>query len=342
MLYYYYMAEKTVNELKENGSELDKALYEIVPVNSMLGLVDNSTLFSFDLWMAYVRSMEGGFDHYCGAMMGIEEFENLLYGYLELLDKWFTIEGYEESEEYGATLQELFRMYVDLDPTQQYYFLTTLNSMYTMSVPPLAFDDSDEQIAPYLCVLVQLLNEYYREMMGNDHQLYTDLVIAMEIYANRVSRGGWAEEFTTKMDAIRTRYNAMTEEEKAIFDQYLGHAYTKYIAIRDTYVGVEEKVDLGEWADKFAELDAVLENLEMTAQLMQNNYSVYSLFFTAYERAALLVNEIKAGAPEEILEAFKFEDRYGEDLLVSYEYLMTTYRTIYVSSLLTIGTTYEG
>lgn len=342
MLYYYYMAEKTVNELKENGSELDKALYEIVPVNSLLGLVDNSTLFSFDLWMDYVRSMEGGFDHYCGAMMGIEEFENLLYGYLELLDKWFTIEGYEESEEYGATLQELFRMYVDLDPTQQYYFLTTLNSMYTMSVPPLAFDDSDEQIAPYLCVLVQLLNEYYREMMGNDHQLYTDLVIAMEIYANRASRGGWAEEFTTKMDAIRTRYNAMTEEEKAIFDQYLGHAYTKYIAIRDTYVGVEEKVDLGEWADKFAELDAVLENLEMTAQLMQNNYSVYSLFFTAYERAALLVNEIKAGAPEEILEAFKFEDRYGEDLLVSYEYLMTTYRTIYVSSLLTIGTTYEG
>lgn len=336
MLYHYYMADKLVGELKASDNEFEKTLYEILPVNSLLGLVDNSVMFSFDTWLVYVCTMEGGFYQYCGALLGVPGFENMLDKYLDLVDKMWTDETFENTEEYGATLEELFAMYVALDPTQQYYCLNTLNAMYSMSVPPLAFDDSDEQIAPYLCFLVKLFNEYYRENLGDNADLYNELVIAMEIYANRISRQNWTEEFTTRMDNIKTRYEAMNPEEQANFDRYLGEAYTKYIAIRETYVGAEEMTDLGEWADEFAELDVALDSLSMAASLLNENYPMYSMYFSAYERVMKQVNNILENAPEEILKAYKFEDRYGEDVKMSYEYMMGTYRTMYINYLLTM------
>ena len=336
MLYHYYMADKLVGELKASDNEFEKTLYEILPVNSLLGLVDNSVMFSFDTWLVYVCTMEGGFYQYCGALLGVPGFENMLDKYLDLVDKIWTDETFENTEEYGATLEELFAMYVALDPTQQYYCLNTLNAMYSMSVPPLAFDDSDEQIAPYLCFLIKLFNEYYRENLGDNADLYNELVIAMEIYANRISRQNWTEEFTTRMDNIKTRYEAMNPEEQANFDRYLGEAYTKYIAIRETYVGAEEMTDLGEWADEFAELDVALDSLSMAASLLNENYPMYSMYFSAYERVMKQVNNILENAPEEILKAYKFEDRYGEDVKMSYEYMMGTYRTMYINYLLTM------
>lgn len=336
MLYHYYMADKLVGELKASDNEFEKTLYEILPVNSLLGLVDNSVMFSFDTWLVYVCTMEGGFYQYCGALLGVPGFENMLDKYLDLVDKMWTDETFENTEEYGATLEELFAMYVALDPTQQYYCLNTLNAMYSMSIPPLAFDDSDEQIAPYLCFLIKLFNEYYRENLGDNADLYDELVIAMEIYANRISRQNWTEEFTTRMDNIKTRYEAMNPEEQANFDRYLGEAYTKYIAIRETYVGAEEMTDLGEWADEFAELDVALDSLAMAASLLNENYPMYSMYFSAYERVMKQVNNILENAPEEILKAYKFEDRYGEDVKMSYEYMMGTYRTMYINYLLTM------
>lgn len=336
MLYHYYMADKLVGELKASDNEFEKTLYDILPVNTLLGLVDNSVMFSFDTWLVYVCTMEGGFYQYCGALLGVPGFENMLDKYLDLVDKMWTDETFENTEEYGATLEELFAMYVALDPTQQYYCLNTLNAMYSMSVPPLAFDDSDEQIAPYLCFLIKLFNEYYRENLGDNADLYNELVIAMEIYANRISRQNWTEEFTTRMDNIKTRYEAMNPEEQANFDRYLGEAYTKYIAIRETYVGAEEMTDLGEWADEFAELDVALDSLSMAASLLNENYPMYSMYFSAYERVMKQVNNILENAPEEILKAYKFEDRYGEDVKMSYEYMMGTYRTMYINYLLTM------
>ena len=340
MLYHYYMADKLVGELKAGDNEFEKTLYEILPVNALLGLIDNSVMFSFDTWLVYVCTMEGGFYQYCGALLGVNEFENMLAVYLDMVDKLWTDETFENTEEYGETLEELFSMYVALDPTQQYYCLNTLNAMYSMSVPPLAFDDSDEQIAPYLCFLVKLFNEYYRENLGDDADLYDELVIAMEIYANRISRENWTEEFTTRMDAIKTRYDAMNPEQQANFDRYLGEAYTKYIAIRENYVG-NEATDLGEWADEFAELDEALDCLGMAAQLLNENYPMYSLYFTAYERAIKLTNNILKNAPEAILNAFKYEHLYGDEeqgqVKMSYEYVMGTYRTMYINFLLTLN-----
>lgn len=336
MLYHYYMADKLVGELKASDNEFEKTLYEILPVNSLLGLVDNSVMFSFDTWLVYVCTMEGGFYQYCGALLGVPGFENMLDKYLDLVDKMWTDETFENTEEYGATLEELFAMYVALDPTQQYYCLNTLNAMYSMSIPPLAFDDSDEQIAPYLCFLVKLFNEYYRENLGDNADLYNELVIAMEIYANRITRENWTEEFTTRMDNIKTRYEAMNPEQQAIFDRYLGEAYNKYIAIRETYVG-NEATDLGEWADEFAELDVALDSLSMAASLLNENYPMYSMYFSAYERVMKQVNNILENAPEEILKAYKFEDRYGDDVKMSYEYMMASYRTMYINFLLTMN-----
>ena len=71
-------------------------------------------------------------------------------------------------------------------------------------MPPLAFDDSGEY-ADFTCVFVSLLNEYYRgKLSAGAQSAYNDLVIAMEIYAQRASYENWLVEFKTRMEAVAT------------------------------------------------------------------------------------------------------------------------------------------
>lgn len=345
LMYHYHTALKLVDELKNGDDEMAKNLYDILPANALLG-IDNSYFFSFEVVMEYIRTMEGGYYHYVGGMLGIEAFNSFMENYINLITKLMEdADGtYENSEEYGQDLVALFNMFVDMKPTQQYYLLNTLNAYYSMNVPPLAFDDSGE-LAELMCFFVTLVNEYYRDNLGDNAQVYNDLVLAIEIYAQRVSYENWYDEFIAKMNSVETAYAAMSDDEKAVFDQYLGAIYEKYDHIREQYVEQTTITDLGEWADEFAALNEAIMQVEIAgAYIQQSNYPIYSVFISSYERAMTLANYILENAPEEILEVFFYEDRNGRDengeliegnVATSFEYAMTTYRTLYVNYLLT-------
>lgn len=342
LLYYYHTAIELADQVKNGDDEMLKSLYEILPINSLLGM-DNSTLFYFDTLLEYIRTMEGGYYQYCGGLLGVDEFHVMVARYMTIVSNLWEDPDYETSAQYGQDLEELFAMFVDLKPTQQYYFLNTLNAFYSMSVPPLAFDDSGDYAA-LMCFFVDLVHEYYRDKLSDDAvSAYNDLVIAMEIYAQRASYENWLAEFTGRMDNIKATYNAMNAEDQAAFDQYLGAIYSKYAEIRKEYVEAETLTDLGQWQDEFDALDDALMNVEIAASLLQQGENAYSVFLSAFERAQELADYIVKNAPAEVLEVYYYEDRYGYDengelaegaIPVSFEYAVTTYRTMYINYLL--------
>ncbi len=352
LMYHYYAAVQQVEALKNGDDEMAKNLYNILPINALFGFPSTDPI-SFDALIEYLRVMQSGYYQFSGGLLGVEEYHSFMDNYMAIIATMMDDETYEGSEQYGQDLVTLFNQFVDLKPTQQFYLLSTLNAYYATSIPPLAFDDSGE-FADLMCFFVTLVNEYYRAQLGDNAQVYNDLVIAMEIYAQRVSLENWYARFTEKMDSVDAAYAAMSDDEKAIFDQFLGNIYTKYDYLRENYAAKDTVSDLGEWADEFAALnDAILQVEIAGAYIQQEGFAMYSVFLGAYERAAALANYILENAPEEILEIYYYEDRNGRDengnliegnVATSFEYAMTTYRTLYINYLLTAtgGSMYDA
>lgn len=352
LMYHYYAAVQQVEALKNGDDEMAKNLYNILPINALFGFPSTDPI-SFDALIEYLRVMQSGYYQFSGGLLGVEAYHNFMDNYMAIITNMMDDETYEGSEQYGMDLVTLFNQFVDLKPTEQYYLLTTLNAYYAMSVPPLAFDDSGDY-ADLMCFFVTLVNEYYRAQMGDNAQVYNDLVLAMEIYAQRVSYPNWLVDFNAKMDSVDAAYAAMSDDEKAVFDQFLGNIYTKYDYLRDNYAGKDTVSDLGEWADEFAALNEAILQIEIAgAYIQQEGLPIYSVFLGAYERAMTLANYILENAPEEILEIYYYEDRNGRDengnliegnVATSFEYAMTTYRTLYVNYLLTAmgGSIYDA
>lgn len=343
LMYHYHTAVRLAEELKASDDVMAKNLYDALPVNALMGFADDSTLFYFDTLLEYIKTMEGGYYQYCGGLLGVEAYHNLMDAYIALITNIIEDDTYEYSDRYNADIEAIFDMFIEMRPTEQYYFLNTLNAYYSMSVPPLAFDDTGEY-AELMVLFTTRLHEYYRENLGDGADAYTDLMIAIEIYAQRTVYENWLEAFTGRMAAVDEAYEALNAEEKAAFDRYIGKAYSKYSDIRDRFTAVTVYTDLGEWADEFAALDEALLNVEIAATYIQQGYPMYSMFLSAYERAQIIANNIKENAPQSVLDAYNYEDRYGLDengevpegvILMSYEHLMTTYRNMYINYLLT-------
>ena len=355
LLYNYYLAMKVAEEIQNGDDAMIKDLYTTLPVNGMLG-ADNSTLFYCDMMLEYVRSMEGGFYYYSGGLLGIEKYHALLDKYMEIIVKMFEdVDGsYQDSAAYGEDIETMFGMYLALSSSQQYHFLSTLNACYvTLGLPLLAFDDLSDTELMFTCVFVQLVNEYYREKF-TVADAYNDFVITMEIYAKRFAVEGWLDEFKAGMEAVAADYAAMSDADKATFDRYFGDTYRDYQLILKRFQDPVVETDLGEWKDEFDALKEAVLNLEIAYYLMEQSYGVYNMFFTAFERADAIAQNILANAPADIVDAYYHEllyvlegDTSAEDgteiggggvettkVEWTYDYVVSTYRALYINYLI--------
>ena len=360
-LYNYHMSLKLADDIKASDNQMIKDLYETLPVNAAFGF-DESVPFYFDNMLEYLKTMEGGFYQFSGGLLGIDKYHNLMNKYMEIVFR-LSIDDenltYEKSEEYGQDVEEMFAMYIDLTPTQQFSFLGALNAYYGMNLPPLAFDDSGEWEG-FTCFFVNIINDYYRSKFTETAvPVYNDLVIAIEIYAQRFTSETWVEDFTNRMDSIAAAYSKMEGDDKVAFERYLKATYDKYALIRNRFVDSTEKTELGDWADEFQALKEAVMKTELAYTLIeQGDMDVYGMFFSAFERAQKISAYILANASQDVIDAYYYEAIYSLDdvladgsteeegtesdteeteiVYVSLDYIMSTYRTVYINYQLTL------
>ncbi|MBE6585025.1 MAG: hypothetical protein E7645_00700 [Ruminococcaceae bacterium] len=344
LFYNYYLAYDCAQKVKAQEGTAENYIYMNVPINLLLGL-DSSNIITFDVMFEYMRTAACGYNDLSAGLLGIEAYDAIMREYVYLIKHTLEIDAYESSEAYAESVKRIFDGFVALSPSQQYNLISTLNSLYTLGVPELAFDDSGED-AGYSSLFMVIINKFMRSKLTEEYaDAYNDLIIAIEVYANRFGYDVWESDFTSRMNKVIAAFNSMDGTNKENFVYYLGGAYEKYVKIQNT---IGSTAELGEWADDFDDLCKALTDMQTAYYyLSSSNSRNYNYFLASFEKASDIAAKILANAPENVLHAYYHEplftafvdngDVSGEDALWSCDYAIGMYRNFYVDTLLFFG-----
>ena len=365
--YNYVMAVRLANELMMSGDEMLITLFYGIPINSMLGLGGDELYYFTDIF-DYICYVDGGYYTLCGALLGLPGFENLLDVYVDILYKSFEDESYTTTAEYTADVQEMFDHFMTLTPLQQYTFIGTLNLLSGYGIPPYGFD-TEGDFATYTSVFFNIVNEVIFGMFENQagKDAYLNLMLAIEAYSHRYTDENWLVDFTAFVNNVTANVELLKDtDDLAVFNEKFGDLYADYLAVLEMYkentddgtgddgTGDEvedEELDLGEWEDEFLQLYEAMMGVELANLFLEYNIPYYTLFFSAYERVEALGNKILNEAPEDIQFIYKYMELYTPDdfnamfdesyvpqgQYFSFDYMLTYYRTYYVSYLLSVN-----
>ena len=342
----YYKALKLSEQILGGNDEMEKMLYNELPLNTLLGFTDEDDIvYYFDTLIEYLEIGEGGVQYCAVSLFGTPEYHNLLDKYMNLVINLYENENFTNTSEYRAAVEDMFATFLALSPAQQYNFLSSLNPLYYGMYPEKAFDAYIQEGEDYTCMFVQILNDYYRGKFSDSAaaDAYNNLMIAIEIYAQRATLEDWKTEFNTRYDNIKSIYSNMSNSDKAVFDLYFSTIFSKYELLLIRHSGSGNSTNLGEWADEFEALNEALTNAGEGYQLLSEGLTVYAPLFSAYERATQIANHILKNAPKSIVEAYYHDDLfsipytdsdgYTITIQCSYDFAMQYYRSGFATGL---------
>ena len=365
-LYNYFTAVDLANKLilsEDPADSMNQVLFYALPLNSMLGMSADEGLYTFVDMIDYLCTAEGGYYSICGALLGNQDFEELLDQYLYILKTIFehyeedefgnATNSYENSAEYIADVKDMLALYMKLTPSQQFFFNGSLNAFYGQNIPPYVFDTTGE-FADFIALFFTMVNDVYMGMFETDagKDAYLALMLTVESYSQRYNSDTWLEEMTNCLNYIKNALagTEMSDADKALFQLELGDIYAQYSAFLpsdDSGDNAPAEPDLGEWADDFAALKQAIDYLEIGYYMIDSGRPMYNIFFSAFERAQKIYNYIYANADEDIKNILLNAELYPTGTLGSepnedtiywcYDYVFAVYRSIYTNALLTLA-----
>ena len=345
LFYNYYLALDLAQEVKTQEGTVANYIYNNVPINLLLG-INSTEEITFEVIFDYIRTAPYGYRDLSAGLLDIDAYDVLMKEYVYLVHNIVNEDGYEGSEAYGESIRSIFNQFVALSPSQQYNFLSTLNSLYTRGVPELAFDDLGDYSA-YMSYFTVTINNFMRSQFSKEYaDTYNDLILAIEVYANRFGYDAWESDFTARMDKVAAAFIQMQGTDKQNFEYYLGSAYEKYMTIK---ANINTKAELGEWSDEVDALCRALTDMQTAYYYLTSRTSYnYNYFLSSFEKAADIVSDILASAPQSVVNAY-----YNEPLFEAYistseseeavwwtlDYAVNMYRNFYIDTLLFFGGT---
>ncbi len=323
-LYQFRQAEKETNEFLQayQNDAVYYALYSSFLLESL------NTLYSGE-YGYYELAGNTGYD---------TELEALWDIYFDLYNQ-YSNDAVTDPDAFDQNVAKMFGQFVDLEPIQQYYFLTTLNYLYpdVMSVPVLS---------PYYGYLLSdfasFIYDYYCTKLGIDldsaeestaYDLFSGLLVALEAYANDD-----VETFCTYMQDMIELYNGKweTSDQKAAFDEFLKPFYDKYVGYFELYEYTQEldsegkpAVDedgqpvmswtyhdealgdtMGGYEQTFKEMEIATANTSLASTFIDMGMDLYLPFLASYEQIVALEAEILGSNNESVINAY-YHMKYG-------------------------------
>ena len=282
-MYYHAKAVETAEKIQSSDVELYTKLYEILGCDYILD--------------HYVRTYTYGYLYHCGSMIDSPAFAEVWEKYLALYDIFMTdtLDLTGNDAEFRATLEA----FSALSPAELYGFLTSLNFLYdTSRGSVLVTAYSAEEGAELHSVFIDMLCQYCLHVLNDANDpLLTELLTAMENYALLDVKDSAMEDFMTAMSGIVEKYNALSAADRKNFDEYLGTAYTKYLAIYNvckestTPSTGDKEAAFNEFYDLITKFYTVY-NYMQEADEETNTDGLYGLMIALYERAKIVYDEI--------------------------------------------------
>jgi len=342
--YNYHVACERAEKVKAKSGSVELYIYENLPLNSLMGSSSNQRI-SFEDLFDYARTSSCGYYDLSAGLLGTPEYDAFMAEYMALVGNILEIPDYDGTEAYAECVASLFNRFAAFSPSQQYSLISSLNSLYSLGIPELAFDDTEENIENgSICLFAIILNTFMREQFTEEYSyVYDELILAIEVYANRFGYPEWEEDFTARMNRVAAALTVMGDENGAKFEKYLGTAYKKYKEINNT---LGNTTDLGEWGAELERLSDALINLQTAHYFItEGGLSNYNYFLASYERALHVAENIIKNAPDSVVLAYYrealFEAYPATDTEAAtywtYDYAMTVFANFYVDHLVFFG-----
>ena len=257
-----------------------------------------------------------------------KEVEDLWKVYIELWTQYQTKEDdftEEEQAAFDAKVGAMFNDFASLMPNQQYYFLSSLNYLYTEKFPVSALYPSDGSLYSDFAIFIY---SYYSEQLGIDlsseeediaYKIFTDLLCAIEFYScNDI------DSFCIIMQSAQESYNDWLDpDRKSKFDSCLKLIFDQYIEYFNLYTEEDSKwvydssslgEDLGGFKDTFDNLLNATGNASLASSLIDlqsNSIQLYLPFLASYQQICTLEAKILASGNQDIINAY-YHMAYGE------------------------------
>lgn len=314
------VAESVLNEESPNY-EMNSYLFQNLSFEGF----SNSGALRFSQLLGIITSNSYGYYFNAGAMRDDAEFSEMWEDYLEVYENYLSDpENYFRKEGTAAEIDSLFNKFLNLSPTRQYYFLTSMNYPYAFygqvsSLPSNALDITGSGVSFFTSLLA---SNYYGKMITKDSNgnitggtvafaMFGQLLSAIEDYAACST-----EAFLSDMGALVSAYEycaVRAAEEITIFDAAVGDIYSKYKTVYDKYdyMGNREWVALSEeWSAKFLDM---VQSLDLVFTLSNNitsqNRDALGFMLATFEHVDSIAAEIALCEDESVKEAFSNEVR---------------------------------
>ena len=304
-LYYYSQIQEIVKDIEDDENRLYFGLYNFLDFEGLI--------------KQYVLYPTVGIVNMMGGSYGDEQVTAMLDDYLALVGK--TMIGEDpvfNFEEYKAEYQNVLDQFVNLTPRRQTHFLSTLHNMYGVeSVRDTMVTDYTEN--PARGIFTYMLENYFVTFLSEATiPMAQDMLLAMEYYMNRDFYEGYLDLFYAKMDELTASYNKLTAKDQALFDEYLGKAYTKYSLL----YSLEKNgatIDQELYANQFSELvqvyhvfEDLINNLR-DPETSQMDDGALGTAIAAFSYAKKLANELLASEEQEIVLLYCVLDMTWQD-----------------------------
>ena len=325
-----YLTNQTVPLLSESSLFIFEYLRSMDATNKYFDNEDYSanTTYTF-LYATFLQetfdelsSGEYGYTNLLGNASYDEEVENLWKTYLELWNQFENGEELTDEEQaaFDEKVRTMFNDFAALMPNQQYYFISSLNYLYTEGMPQFVLYPGDGSLYSDFALFIY---NYYSEKLGIDlsseaedtaYSIFTDLLCAIEGYAN-----GDETYFCETMQNAKNTYDGEwvdpTQKEKfdsfllPIFNQYLGY-FELYTYDAENSVWVYNTSSLGEnlagYKETFDNLLCATSNTSLARSYIdQLSVSLYLPFLASYRQVCDLEAEILASENEDLINAYK-------------------------------------
>ncbi|MBQ1943344.1 MAG: bacterial Ig-like domain-containing protein [Clostridia bacterium] len=290
LMLYYRQALEQGAAIKNSENQLHKDLYNYINYDNII----NQNL----------RDPASGYIALTKNMFEEPEFEAMWNTYLDLVDKYF-YEGLEfDFKENGAAIAAMFKQFVNLSPAWQQGFINSLFTMYDEAkMDKSAFEFLEvKEVNSYFMLF---LANYYLDVLPDEtvEPLFQDLLYAIEKYATRYKYSNGEKDFKELMSSIQSRYDVLSSEDKEAFDDHIGFAYEKYMAIAEA-----EDADLGEWASVVEELcnnvtlfNNVNKFLSDSDVPNADKAGVHVILFSVYENSVQLYQQLTGSKNADVL-----------------------------------------
>ena len=214
MFLYHYKALELAEKLMNGEHQLSKDLYNFINFDQ---LIKDYTVYAP---AGLVNLMSAGYsERDIAAVMDI---------YVQLLLQASNNGGSLSFDEYRVQFQALFEGFASLTPSKQTAFLNSLYYQYSIEnvrdrmVLSFAEDGSNG-------IFMTFLQGYFKNYLPEEMQgIAQDMLLAMEYYMNKDRYDDAMAKFMEKMEQITEANANLHPDQKILFNQYLGAAYTKY------------------------------------------------------------------------------------------------------------------